>query len=201
MASIKSVAKTEAETLRNGIAWAIIYRIERSWYSTSIYLDLDTDKLQAQDVDELREIARKDPNAVILNSHYCGHLSEDMTQQEIVNSIRWNYEHRYNLLTDFLDDMSDIDEQSTEDAPKRATEFCPHYTSAVDWNKLEECVSDLREVLNGAPEGDKLFYTEWEVKTAARILHEFKGIRTSAARLLLQNCITALDQVSGIRLP
>lgn len=100
MATLKDVARYEADTIREGIGWTIVWKTGRSWNSTSIWLNPDTDKFCLEDMEAVTEALEQDPNAVMLNGYYCGHFAEDMRANEIAQGIRWHYENGYNLLKD-----------------------------------------------------------------------------------------------------
>lgn len=100
MAALNTIARNEAETIRDGIAWLIVWKTGRSWHAESVYLNTDDDTFELEDLDMVRKVLEQDPGAVMLNGYYCGHFAEDMTAAEIEAGIRWHYENGYNLLKD-----------------------------------------------------------------------------------------------------
>ena len=92
--------------LRNGYAWVIFYREKRSWYTETVYLQgnelqgngFQRNRWRQKDLAEAAKILKIDPNAVLLNGYYCGHLAEDMTIDELAAGVRWHYENGYNQL-------------------------------------------------------------------------------------------------------
>ena len=100
MAALNTIAKAEADTIRDGIAWLIVWKTGRSWHAESVYLNTDDDTFEPDDLEMVRKVLDQDPNAVMLNGYYCGHFAEDMSAAEIEGGIRWHYENGYNLLKD-----------------------------------------------------------------------------------------------------
>lgn len=100
MAALNKVASYFADEIRDGIAWVIIWKTDRSWHGYAAWLDPDTETFEPDDLEKAREVLAEDPNAVMLNGYYCGHFGEDMNALEIAAGIRWHYENGYNLLSD-----------------------------------------------------------------------------------------------------
>lgn len=100
MAALTTIAREEADTIREGIAWLIIWKTGRSWHAEAVWLNTDDDTFELEDLDTARKALEEDPNAVMLNGYYCGHFWEDMSAAEIEAGIRWHYENGYNLLKD-----------------------------------------------------------------------------------------------------
>ena len=100
MAELRTIAKVKADTIREGIAWVIIWKTDRSWNSESVWLNPNDDTFEKHDLDMVREILEADPNAIIVNGYYCGHFGENMTAAEIEAWIRWHYENGCNRLKD-----------------------------------------------------------------------------------------------------
>lgn len=100
MAALTTIARQEADTIREGIAWLIIWKTGRSWHAEAVWLNTDDDTFELEDLDTARKALEEDPNAVMLNGYYCGHFWEDMSAAEIEAGIRWHYENGYNLLKD-----------------------------------------------------------------------------------------------------
>jgi len=138
MAALKDVAKNEADIIREGIGWVIIYKTGRSWHSSSIWLNPDNDSIENDDMEEVIRILKQDAGAVILNGYYCGHFGEEMTNDEIATGIRWHYENGYNLLADRLPQEAD-------------SETTPPSTSKEDMEKaaaaLDAVIKAVREAI------------------------------------------------------
>ena len=111
MAALNKIASYFADEIRDGIAWVIIWKTGRSWHGYAAWLDPD-------DLKKARKVLEEDPNAVMLNSYYCGHFGEDMNALEIAAGIRWHYENGYNLLSD---STAIPDNQETEPAEPEET--------------------------------------------------------------------------------
>lgn len=113
MAALAKIASTYSIEIVNGIAWVAIWKEGRSWNAQYYYIDED-EQIEAEDLKEMREILKKDPNAVMLNGVQCGHFWEDMTNKDIENGIRWHYENHLNLLKDWDDIVDDTDYRDAE---------------------------------------------------------------------------------------
>lgn len=100
MAALNTIAKEWADEIRDGIAWVIIWKTGRSWNAEAVWLNPDDDTFELGDLDTARTALEQDPNAVMLNGYYCGHLGENMTLAEIEAGIRWHYNRHANLLKD-----------------------------------------------------------------------------------------------------
>lgn len=100
MAALNTIAKEWADEIRDGIAWVIIWKTGRSWNAEAVWLNPDDDTFELGDLDTARTALEQDPNAVMLNGYYCGHLGENMTLAEIEAGIRWHYDRHANLLKD-----------------------------------------------------------------------------------------------------
>lgn len=98
MANLKKIARDFAAEIRGGIGWTVVYRTGRSWNAATIWSDIGNGEIEVDDLNEAVRVLEMDPNAVVLNGHYCGHLGEEMTVDEIAAGIRWNYENGYNRL-------------------------------------------------------------------------------------------------------
>jgi hypothetical protein len=97
MAALNEIAKEYAYEIRDGIAWVIFWKNGRRWNARAMWPNYD-DTFEPEDLSEARKILESDPNAVMLNGYYCGHLGENMTITEMADGIRWHYEKRCNLL-------------------------------------------------------------------------------------------------------
>ena len=100
MAAINTIAKEWADEVRDGIAWLIVWKTGRSWNAQAVWLGVDNDTFEPEDLEAARNILQQDPSAVMVNGYYCGHLGEDMTVTELAAGIRWHYENGYNLLNE-----------------------------------------------------------------------------------------------------
>lgn len=98
MASLRTIARAEADTIREGIAWLVVWKTGQSWNAESVYLRVEDDTFEPEDLDMVREILDADPDAVMVNGYYCGHLGENMTAEEIEAGLRWHYENGCNRL-------------------------------------------------------------------------------------------------------
>lgn len=107
MASIRAVAKEWINEAREGIAWIAIWKDGKSWDGYAYYPeDVNRDGVPTwgtEDKEELREIAVKDGNAILVNAywHNLGSV-EDMTIETLANALRWQYEDaKAGLIADY----------------------------------------------------------------------------------------------------
>lgn len=98
MAALREIARREADTIREGIAWVIIWKTGHSWNAEAVWLNPDDDTIDTEDLNRARKVLAQDPNAVMVNGYYCGGFGEDMNAEEIASGIRWHYESGNNLL-------------------------------------------------------------------------------------------------------
>ena len=106
MASLRSIAQREAETIRDGIAWVVVYRDGKSWESVELWSDIWNGTFEVEEKETITEILEADAGAVVLNGYYCGKLGEDMTVSELENGIRWHYKHGCNLLRGYFSNVN-----------------------------------------------------------------------------------------------
>lgn len=107
MASIKKIAKEVIEDARDGIAWIAIWKTGRSWNGCAYYPeDIDRNGVPTwgeEEMTELKEIAKTDKNAIVVNAywHNLGSV-EEMTVESLANALRWQYgDVSANLITDY----------------------------------------------------------------------------------------------------
>ena len=108
MASLKTVADYFKDEIRDGIVWVIIWKTGRSWNGYATWLNPSTNIFNPDDLKKAHKILETDPNAVILNSYYCGRFCYDMTKLEIARWIRWSYETGHNLLSNSIAMVSHV---------------------------------------------------------------------------------------------
>ena len=71
MASLKEIAREYRDEIMDGIAWVAIWKTGRSWNAKAFWLNLETERIEDEEMEEAREI---------------------------VEGIRFMYENEYNLL-------------------------------------------------------------------------------------------------------
>ena len=52
MAALKDIARDNADELREGIAWVIVWRTGRSWHALPIWSDLEAGEWEAGDLND-----------------------------------------------------------------------------------------------------------------------------------------------------
>lgn len=105
MASLKSIAQREAETIRDGIAWVVVYKDGKSWESLELCSDVWNGAFEAFEQEAIAEVLEADEGAVVLNGYYCGKLGEGESIKELESGIRWHYENGCNLLQDYFSNV------------------------------------------------------------------------------------------------
>lgn len=55
MAALNAIARAEANTIREGIAWLIVWKTGRSWHAESVYLNID-DTFEQDDLEMVHKI-------------------------------------------------------------------------------------------------------------------------------------------------
>ena len=104
--TLKNIIKKEYDTFVNGVAWVVIYKINRSWNYSVFYHEDGSyeDGLIFDDCDkkEMFDILKTDPKAICVNGIIAG-FGEDFTVSELEDKIRMFYIQRYHQLNgDFL---------------------------------------------------------------------------------------------------
>lgn len=104
--TLKQIIKSEYDTFVNGVAWIVVYKINKSWnYSVFYHKDGSyEDGLIFNDCDkeEMFNILKTDPKAICVNGVVAG-FSEDFNLSELEDKIRMFYIQRYYQLNgDFL---------------------------------------------------------------------------------------------------
>lgn len=98
MASLRKLVSEYASEIRDGIAWVIFYKVNRSWNCSAIWTNLGIDDVSdydQEDVKEMSRIAELDPNATAINGYYVaryGRFCDEMTISEIVEVVKFYYE-------------------------------------------------------------------------------------------------------------
>lgn len=100
MAGIRKIAKEYRDEIMDGIAWVAVWKTGKSWHAKVFWLDLD-DRIETEDVEEVKSILAEDAEAVFINEYYCAHMGEG-TLEDIVLGIRFHYENGYNRLSEWL---------------------------------------------------------------------------------------------------
>lgn len=185
MPALKEIARKAAGEIREGICWVVIYRVGRSWYSTTLHSDLWNNRWETDDVNEALEILRLDPGAVALHGYYLGRFG-DMTLRDIAAGIRFHYERGTNRLAE--DDTLTRARAGMEEARQQASragfpfcqrlvdgpedEFDPYlYDGSMtleDYNAMREA-GDAAASCVKAGEGVSPFFSGEQWPQAARI--------------------------------
>lgn len=90
MASLRNEVRRCAEELRDGIAEVVFYKEGRSWNSSVFYLDAK-DRIERDDLPELRRIVEIDPRALVVD-YYNSAIMEDDGIEWMVSRVRYLYD-------------------------------------------------------------------------------------------------------------
>lgn len=104
--TLKNIIKKEYDTLVNGVAWIVIYKVNRSWNYFVFYHEDGSYEdgliFDGHDKEEMFNILKIDPKAICVNGITTG-FGEDFTVSELEDKIRMFYIQRYHQLNgDFL---------------------------------------------------------------------------------------------------
>lgn len=108
MASIKQCAADVFDTAQDGIGWIALWKEGRSWNATTIFPDADdygtdTITVDADYMNELRDILAIDPRAILVNGYYHNlGVSETFgTRDDLAAALQWQYEDCSSRLADY----------------------------------------------------------------------------------------------------
>ena len=99
MAGIREIARQYRDEIMDGIAWVAIWKTGKSWNAKAFWLNLDSDMIEEEDMQEARDIVAADANAIFINEYYCAHMCEGKLD-DIVAAIRFFYEEGWHTLED-----------------------------------------------------------------------------------------------------
>lgn len=128
--TLKQIIKSEYDTFVNGVAWIVIYKVNRSWnYSVFYHRDGNyEDGLIFDDCDkeEMFNILKTDPKAICVNGVVAG-FGKDFNLSELEDKIRMFYIQRYHQLNgDFLGTIVE-NVESNEESDEEETIEDKHY--------------------------------------------------------------------------
>ena len=63
MASLKEIAREYRDEIMDGIAWVAIWKTGRSWNAKAFWLNLETERIEDEEMEEAREIVAADPKS------------------------------------------------------------------------------------------------------------------------------------------
>lgn len=107
MATLRQEAQDVLTEARDGIAWIAIWKDGRGWCCMTFWPDVKDDAptlgFDDDETQQLINIAKLDPQAVIVNSYYHNLGStEEMTRDTLANAIHWQYGLGGNLVTNVV---------------------------------------------------------------------------------------------------
>lgn len=100
MANIRQAAQNVLDIAKDGIGWIVFYKDGRGWGSAYCYPEysehtgkLDFSECDEYDMNELQEIIKIDPMAIIVNSYYMNLGDVDyMTRDSLAECLKWQYD-------------------------------------------------------------------------------------------------------------
>lgn len=129
MASLRLAAQDVLDVARDGIGWIALYKQGRSWTSFSFWPDVTKDGtlvFEDYELEQLREIVKIDPNAILVNSwqHNLGDTT-CMTRDTLTAALRWQYELGHFLITNHLANIvEDAQTTAPDESQIDADELC-----------------------------------------------------------------------------
>lgn len=128
MASLKDIARECIDEAREGIAWTVLWRAGTNWKSKCFYAPVKHCEpvWRAEDLEALREIAEKDPNAIATNvaTSDCYYTLRDDGAERLEKELRFRYKCNLNLLSRTLPQK-----EKKRPAIERTREDLPSYKS------------------------------------------------------------------------
>ena len=67
MASLKEIAREYRDEIMDGIAWVAIWKTGRSWNAKAFWLNLETERIEDEEMEEAREIVESNLHQRILH--------------------------------------------------------------------------------------------------------------------------------------
>ena len=165
MATLREIAKEYKDEIMDGIAWIAIWKTGRSWNAKAFWLNIDTEKIEDEDMEEAHDIVKADKNAIFINEYYCAHMGNG-TLEDIMKGIRFHYERGFNLLRDSVaygeaEKKEEGQEQEGEDMKLNKDKFLKTEVG----NGMVECVMAWDEALT---EQNKYIWDSEEHRRARR---------------------------------
>lgn len=110
MASLRQAAQNVLDTAKDGIGWIVLWQEGKGWESRVFYPDYNEDfnrfTFEADELEELRSIFRRDPEAILVNSYYHNLGDTDcMTRDTLADALRWQYKAQKSTVTNILIDL------------------------------------------------------------------------------------------------
>ena len=107
MASIRKAAQDVLDIARDGIGWIVLWKSGKGWTSEAFWPDDVDDNgnptFDDFDMEDLLNIVKKDPGAIIVNS-YIHNLGDTtcMTRDSLADFLRWQYNLQHSKVSDAL---------------------------------------------------------------------------------------------------
>ena len=108
MARLRDIAEQLKGVAEDGIGWIVIWKEGKSWNGTAVWPEYIEEScsliLDKEDRETIREIVKKDPQAVLLNSwvHNLGVNDYEVSTIKLEQSLRWQYREGTYMAKDAL---------------------------------------------------------------------------------------------------
>lgn len=195
MASLRQVAQEFLEIARDGIAYFALYKNGRGWEAVDFWPDIDregnvrfddaeTDKFYTE---RLENIAKIDPNAIMLNGYYHNLGDPDeMTRDSLARFLRWQYELGGGTVSEFLETIVHFDENtnSMETRSETADQQNAQNTETQETTPAEETKTTCRALyqVQTSKDGEnwQAFYMEGSRYDVTEDLEKAREVRAFA---------------------
>lgn len=140
MATLREIAREYKDEIMDGTAWVAIWKTGRSWNTKVFWTNIDTEKIEDEDMEEVHDIVKADKKAIFINEYYCAHMGNG-TLEDIMEGIRFHYERGFNLLRDSVAygeaEKKEEDQEQEEDMKLNKDKFLKTEVGS----SMKECVT------------------------------------------------------------
>lgn len=108
MARLRIIAEQLKGVAEDGIGWMVIWKEGKSWNGKAVWPEYIEEScsliLDKEDRETIREIVKKDPQAVLLNSwvHNLGVTDYEVSTIKLEQNLRWHYQEGTAMAKDAL---------------------------------------------------------------------------------------------------
>ena len=107
-ARLRTIAEQLKGVAEDGIGWIVIWKEGKGWNGTAVWPEYIEEScsliLDKEDRETIREIVKKDPQAVLLNSwvHNLGVNDYEVSTIKLEQNLRWHYHEGTAMAKDAL---------------------------------------------------------------------------------------------------
>ena len=108
MARLRTIAEQLKGVAEDGIGWIVIWKEGKSWNGREVWPEYREDShsliLDKEDRETIREIVKKDPQAILVNSwvHNLGVVDYEVSTIKLEENLRWHYQEGTAMAKDAL---------------------------------------------------------------------------------------------------